>query len=621
MITLNGGDGGGTLWGTFYLAHRETDGRGFCNYEGLDYMVPPSSWYLPPPNSVWYPVGITPYGPRLTHLKVGDIMSRNDGLEKWNPCKHSTIKGDAIYSGPGGSNLPFWRKPSTTLKSSYIACTDDDVLPSLLPARPTIMVGRCATVSDMKVRSNTGALVSGGSSTLYGGDRRFYIDSVLCGNIAPPVLRSTLAAQGPLFKTDHWYAREINGNLATDPEYHIHWFRTSWSRPDRTTFVKDFKVEYHTPESYTLAASKAWTGHGCVIDANHRITTCVITRVRSDGPGQFQIEYDQTTELSWFGYSWPNYFSGNSKTTTRGLITTLLVLEPGLTASAITDSSKADSYCKLAKVRAAELYDHVDASSARTEAVRDLQSLDSNWIENLAGAKGTMEVINPLIEGSKAIKIGKVQSARKALAGAYLTYKYVVEPGLRDAKNLSEDGSRIFALATVNRFSNERRRGAVSRVGIPVCGTKATLGYFTTFHLRLKDEFFSQVWGALERLKIDPSAGQIWDCIPYSFVVDWFYPVGDSLRNLDAYNSFVLTRDLLVRIESFKVQWPLEEQTITDLFDGNICSSGKPLEYSWYDRRLYQTMGSVDPMAISQFDGLSVSQMAQSAALVTSHLG
>jgi hypothetical protein len=278
---------------------------------------------------------------------------------------------------------------------------------------------------------------------------------------------------------------------------------------------------------------------------------------------------------------------------------------------------EANNYCLQAKERARLLYDAKDANSARTAAVRDVQELDSNWIENLAGVKGTMDCIKPLIDGYKAVKTGNLKKAREALAGGYLVYKYVIAPGIADAKNLKDDGSRILSLATVNRFSNERRRGASSREDIAVCGTKATLSYFVTYHLRLKDLYFSQIWAALEKLGLDPTAGQIWDLIPFSFVADWFLPIGDSIRNVDAYNSLVLNRDLRCRIESFKVQWPVEEQVISDLFDGNICSNGKPIEYSWYDRRIHHTVGSIDPIAISDGNGLTTSQMAQGAALLS----
>jgi hypothetical protein len=332
------------------------------------------------------------------------------------------------------------------------------------------------------------------------------------------------------------------------------------------------------------------------------------------------VKYDLKTELSWFGWIFPGSYKGAKTVTTTGLVGTLLILEPGLTTEALVDTTKADLYCFYGKQRAAELYESRRAVSARTAAVRDVQALESNWIENLAGVKGTSDAIKPLLMGYKAVEKGNLKLARKALAGAYLVYKYVIAPGIADVKDVGAHGSRILDLATFHRFSDERRRGMFTEGDILCAGTRATLSYFTTYHLRLKNNCFSQLWSALEKLGLDPSAGQLWDLIPYSFVVDWFVPVGDSLRTIDAYNSLVCNRDILGRIESYKVLWPVEEHELKDMFDGNICSNGLPIEYSWYDRRVYSDVGIIDPIVINSDDnGLSVSQMAQGAALLTQY--
>ncbi|DAD52635.1 maturation protein [ssRNA phage SRR7976299_4] len=617
MITLSGVSGKGTLFGTFYLADRESSGKGYCTYSHLDYAIPPSDWYLPPPDSVWYSTTSSPYGPHLSKLLVGDIQSVDKNSNEWNPCKHSTMRGDALYLGPDGASAPFWRKLATDPKTSFTAASSNSHPPSLLPSFLSAMTGRPCTTADKYVHAYRGDLVKQSLSSSYGGDRYYYADTTLCANIAPPALRTTFLQSGVLHRSGQWYAREIHGSLATSPDHDIHWYKTNWERPDRTTFVRDQLIEYHSHDSYSHGSSTAWTGYGYVVEANHRITTCIITHVRSDSPGRFQVKYDQTTELDWFGWiPWDSY-KGSKKVTTTGLTASILILEPGLTPEASVSVAEANSYCLQAKDRARLLYDAKDACSARTAAVCDVQELDSNWIENLAGVKGTMDCIKPLIDGYKAAKTGDLRKAREALAGGYLVYKYAIAPGIADTKNLKADGSRILSLATVNRFSNERRRGASSREDIAVCETKATLSYFVTYHLRLRDQYFSQIWAALEKLGLEPTAGQLWDLIPFSFVADWFQPMGDSLRNIDAYNSLVLNRDLRCRIESFKVQWPVEEQVISDLFDGNVCSNGKPIEYSWYDRRIHHTVGLIDPIAISDGNGLTTSQMAQGTALLS----
>lgn len=620
MITLSGVSGKGTLLGTFYLEDRDSSGKYITgsNATHLDYAVPPSDWYLPPPDSKWYPVGpFSPYGPRLSRILVGDIQSVDNNTNEWNPCKHSTLKGDALYLGLDDAYAPYWRKMASSPKTVFTAAIGSGPFPTLLPSFLSAMTGRPCTVGDKYVHSRTGELIQQTLTTSNGCDRYWYKDTTLYGNIAPSSLRSTFLQSGPIHTLGCWYAKGLSGKLATDPEHETFWFKTVWGRPDRATFVRDQLSEYHSKDSYSHGSSKGYTKYGYTNEADHRITTCNITHVMSDSAGRFLVKYDHTTDLKWYGWEpWSNY-SGSKLVTTKGCVAAILILEPGLTPEVSLSVAKANKYCLYAKERARLLYDAPDAARARTAAVRDVQELDSNWIENLAGVKGTMDCINPLIDGYKAVENGDLRLARKALSGGYLVYKYVIAPGIADAKNLKDDGSRILSLATLNRFSNERRRGSFSKEDKPVCGTKASLSYFTTYHLRLKSNYFSQVWSALEKIGLEPTVGQAWDLIPFSFVADWFLPIGDSLRNIDAYNSLVLNRDLRGRIESFKVLWPVEEQVIKTMFDGNICSSGKPLEYSWYDRRIHYTFGTIDPIAISDDSGLTSSQMTQGAALLS----
>jgi hypothetical protein len=44
----------------------------------------------------------------------------------------------------------------------------------------------------------------------------------------------------------------------------------------------------------------------------------------------------------------------------------------------------------------------------------------------------------------------------------------------------------------------------------------------------------SKIWNALQTYGLSPDFYVIWDMIPYSFIVDWFIPVGDMLSVLDA---------------------------------------------------------------------------------------
>jgi len=618
MITLSGISGGGTCICTGYLPNRESSGKGFLTGEEPGFFMPPSDWLLPPPNSVWYPLEYSSYGPKIFGLEVGDIQSVDFNSADYNPCEHTTMRGDALYLGPLGQYAPYWRIPSTPAVSSFTACDDKIVKPTLTSRRFVFMSGAAASASNLRARNYKGELVSINASSSYDDTSVWSGSRSLPANFAPPGLQTTLRQLGELYQWGRWSVRNSGGTTVTDPSNNTTWYRTVWYRPDRTTFVRETWSEYHSTASYTPATSTAYTEYPYVVEANHRVSTFKVTHIQSTAAGYYHIRYDQTTALTWKGWLYPSAYSRAKTVTTTGLVRNIQVMEPGLSAVASVPLDLANDYCQFAKARAALLYDSRAASNARINAVRDVQTLESNWIENLAGAKGTLQCVQPLIQGYKALETGNLKLARKSLAAAYLVYKYVIAPGIRDVQDLQKNGLRILDLATFHRFSDERRRGMTTQVDIPVCETKASIRYSTVYHLRLKDDPFTQVWAALERVGLDPALGNLWDLIPYSFVVDWFLPVGDSLKAIDAYTSLVCNRDILGRIESFKVQWPVEEQVLKFLFGGNICSNGRPIEYSWYDRRVYDDPGMFNPLDINyDYNGLTVSQMAQGAALLT----
>lgn len=616
MITLSGCTGEGTLLCTFYVPDGETVGHGLAQVPHLDYATPPTDWYLPPPDGVWYSVTGSVYGPRITKLIVGDIQSVNDGLHPWNPCTHSTITGDALYTGPEGLNAPYWTKPAASPVTVFTAADDLVNPPTLRPQFLTALIGRPCTPSDKKVYDRYGAKISQVLSAIDGCDRYYYYDTVLPGNIAPSALRSDFSQRGKIHEHGHWYAKNIGSGLATNPNA-CHWIRTHWSHPQRTVFCRNQEVEYHYTSIYIGSDRLGPTGLPNLAEYSNRITSCEVTHVRSTSPGRFIVRYRRTVSGRYYG-SYPSSFEGTQPESNATVLTAaLLVLEPGLTKKATIDVTKANEYCRLSAARSSLLYVSRDAQLARMAAIRDVQALDSNWIENLAGIKGTGGVISPLIDGWKAYSSGNLEAASKALASAYLVYKYVISPSLSDYADVKSNNAALSSIAGRNRFSNERRRGKFEKSNVAVPDSLAHLMYFCTLHMTLKDNPFSQIWNALERFGLQPTAGQAWDLVPFSFVIDWFANVGDVLTNLDSLISLRVNRNLRVRIESFKVLWPMSEETIDSLFDNTVDSSGSPLEFSWYDRRLSSTIGSVDPLDVSDDNGLSIGQMAQAGALLT----
>lgn len=618
MITLSGASGKGALWCTFIIPQYFPDGATFTNTRTLDEMAIPGEWYLPPPDSTWYDVSKSVYGPRLTHLQLGMLASVDKDSADFNPCQHSTMRGDACYVGPHGEFGPHWK--NRYVATPYFSSVDGDFMPRPTGRYHSVSFGRTCTATSPYGYDRNGVIVKLKLNSSY--PELYYRSYYLSSNFAPSWVRLALLERGDDYQSGKWYAKHVNSSAATprlveDGFLRSYLMKTDWSRPSRTELTRDTFIEYHTDDSYTPKERLGLVGIPYTKETSRRVTKCKILAVKSTSPGIFYTKVRMEYVVSWYGWRpWEDY--SGTETFTIERVCALQVLSPGLTAGPAEPSTlEAGRYCHQAIERAKLLYDHEAATRSRTNAVNDVQELDSNWIENLSQVKGTMDVIKPLMQGYSAAQSGDVVQARKALASAYLSYKYAVAPAIRDFHNIKDDGHKTLQLITKNRFANERRLGLNIQKGIPVLDTTATLSYFTTLHLLLKDSVFSELWNGLDRLNLDPSAANLWDLIPFSFVADWFVRMGPTLSTISNYNNSIVHRDLVASIETFKVQWPIGEEEIKTLFSNTIRSMGKPIEYGWYDRRIYHEMGKIDPISILKGNGLSRSQMTQAAALLT----
>jgi hypothetical protein len=374
--------------------------------------------------------------------------------------------------------------------------------------------------------------------------------------------------------------------------------------------------EYHYNASYTPSSSiSKETGYGYLVSQVKRVRTYTMTHIQTLAPAIFRAKFSVHEEVEWHGWDWPKGAYVGSKQGDYPYETCILGLYPGKSVGATLPLELANAYCTAASERGKLLYKCNDATIARSSAVADVPGLESNWLENLSQLGGTADVILPLLAGWKAVKHGNLVQAKNALAGAYLSYMYVIAPGIRDYKDVKGNIKTLFKGFTRYRFSNERRRG-ILRLKTPVLDTLADLTHACTLNLKLKDNPYAAIFNALEKLGLDPSAGNIWDLIPFSFVVDWFLHVGPLLSKADAYQNNIVLRDVTSRIESFKVQWPLANADLVG-FGWADYSVINPIKYNWYDRRVLTGIGSFDAFAGQTNDGLSVSQMTQGTALLS----
>lgn len=617
MITVEGLGGKRTVWVTWQtpsaavMSDVPTSITAYCPVRADISPVVPTSMYLPPVGStaVWYSTLFTEYGGRVSTIETGAIIGKQGDHTLPNPCQHTTATGLCLAVGDADVSIrPKWFYVGEPY--SGIKYREDGTRLSMMATTPT-------TLSEKKMYNHLGEKVTLAATTA---------NKLLWYT---PMIHYPDALSASFSSSTMPYARPKHGDWlwSKKPQYENFYAftgtRHTWEHVSENVWIEHWWQEYHSDNSYVPLTPLAWSGYGHVVAAIHRKRTHSLKFVQQYSPGFFQGSFLINEEVEFWGHKAQApvaeyYDSGGTLTSSYTATVTLQTIEPGLCTGTETSLPLLDNYCLAAERRARILYSKHKMRDARSNAISDVEALDSNWIENLSQVSGTMRVVTPLLTGLAAWKTGDMRLARKTLQEAYLTYCYVIAPTLRDSKDLRDNSQRIVANITKYRYSNERRRGAV-HVTFPIFGVSALSSYYCTYHFVLKDDTFSTIWNALERLNLDPSEANLWDLIPFSFVADWFLGVGQALERISLYKSSVAVRNLKHRIQSFKVQWPIPEGERDGLFPASLRICGD-ITYSWYDRRISNRIGDFNPFSGQSSDGLSVSQSAQGIALLSSYI-
>lgn len=572
--------------------------------------LPPFECYLPPAIGnvgVLYDCELTPYGPRLTEIEIGAINSIDGDRHRPNPCKHTTMKGNLLYHGPHHANSPYWRIPTSKTTGWYdhsghaISCD----------------TGRPASNVSVFARDRYGVLKP--FTLTMQNKELWYTDWYSLTDFYGANSDSSIPRPAFGIKSDQWVQNKVTYNSNFNPDC---WFqRYNVQHVSANVWREVWDFEFHSSLSYIPATPTGHDGLGYVVCSVTRVLEHKMTFISPITPTEYLGSFSTTEEVSYWGHhpKFPvaTYYSGTASGQ-YNTVQKIAVREPGLSSGGVVDWTRCNDYCNVAVTRAGQLFQANTMKSARTNCVADVSGLSSNWIENLSQVKGSASVFTPLLQGYKAVKKGDLRAAKDALAGAYLAYSYIVAPSIRDYHDVKDNAGNVFNSATKYRFSNERRRGMAFST-CQVVGVMAELSYFVTMHLQLKDDSLSEVWSALSRFGLDPSGGRAWDLIPFSFVADWFISIGPALKRISNYNELCVTRTVKSRIQTFAVKWPINESEFEALGLGYF-SPYPSLNYSWYDRRTLTGVGSIDPFAGQNNDGLSASQTTQGLALLTSFI-
>lgn len=154
---------------------------------------------------------------------------------------------------------------------------------------------------------------------------------------------------------------------------------------------------------------------------------------------------------------------------------------------------------------------------AYLDALDHIPQLNENSLSNILELVGFI----------KALVIDHRIEIPESLSSLWLSYRYAYSTTKSDAEE---------AIEFVHRHvDDDFLRSGFSCYG---SASRDILGTTVVMKCRLDVKqkelsYLEQIWTGLYRYGLTPSFYVIWDMIPYSFIVDWFIPVGDILSGYD----------------------------------------------------------------------------------------
>jgi hypothetical protein len=190
---------------------------------------------------------------------------------------------------------------------------------------------------------------------------------------------------------------------------------------------------------------------------------------------------------------------------------------------------------------------NVLVQQAYLDCLQSMPRLNENSISNLLELVGFV----------KALVVDHRIEIPKSLQSAWLAYRYQYQTTKLDASEAVKFVHRYMDLGGLAHSISCHGRSNVSYKGADVtCRCRASV-------LPKELDTFANIWRALYTYGLQPNFYVVWDMIPYSFVVDWFIPVGNLAAVADARSHYSSTNYDISRIV-FSISYDVKDE------DGNI---------------------------------------------------
>lgn len=225
------------------------------------------------------------------------------------------------------------------------------------------------------------------------------------------------------------------------------------------------------------------------------------------------------------------------------------------------------------------------------EASQNARALDINSIAFIRDARKIFDDIHTIRD---IFRRGKLDG--KDLANLYLSYKYGARLTVLDAIKVANALVRR-ANAARQKFSICRARTAgVCNVSVPGLGDlQGTVSYNLKLYYQPLDNLLVSALRKCYEWDIWPDLSNVWDLIPYSFVVDWFVGIDDILSQVDAI-TYYYTLEILSCLTTVKT-------TFTGLPTSRLVTPGYPVILGTWETSIYsRTVRRTCPVPLMTFE-------------------
>lgn len=157
-------------------------------------------------------------------------------------------------------------------------------------------------------------------------------------------------------------------------------------------------------------------------------------------------------------------------------------------------------------------------------AMEAAQTVDANQVNMIAFVRDLKDIKSLIPKLQNLTKL-------KTLSGNYLSVEYGVLPTIDDIKSIIEACKRLKPYIDKNGFK-------IYTAGFSDALDQDDNHFELTQRIKLavddEDDLLQAVIHSLENIGVFPTFENVWDLVPYSFVIDWLIDVGGLLERIDA---------------------------------------------------------------------------------------